>query len=70
MLLFRSEEMVDRWCTRNGVERGEVLSLAETWELSKLWYSTRLSVDYHGRTTEEADEIFRKAGLLSTFWHR
>jgi hypothetical protein len=68
MLLFRSEEMVERWCRRIGVERGETLTPEQVWELSKLWYHNRLSVDYHGRTAEEAEKIFRQVGLGSEFW--
>jgi len=69
MLLFRSEEWIDKWCKRNNLERGEVLSVAQVWELSKLWYHDRLSLDYHGRTVAQAEEIFRQAGLTSAFWY-
>jgi len=34
-----------------------------------LAYSNELSVDYHGRTAEEAAEIFGQAGLRSAFWN-
>ena len=68
MLLFRSEELVERWCKRNGRARGEILSSEQVWELSKLWYHKRLSVDYHGRSAEEAKAIFRQCGLRSGFW--
>jgi hypothetical protein len=60
MLLFRSEE----W-----IERGEALSVAKVGELSKLWYQDRLSMDYHGRTIEQVAEIFRQAELTSEFWY-
>jgi hypothetical protein len=69
MLLFRSEEWIDKWCTRNHLERGEVLTLRQVWNLSKLWYSNRLSLEYHGRSVEQVAEIFRQAGLKSAFWH-
>ena len=69
MLLFRSEEWIDKWCKRYNLERREVLSLDQVWELSKLWYHDRLSVEYHGRTAEQAQEIFRQAGLTSAFWY-
>jgi hypothetical protein len=69
MLLFRSEEWIDKWCKRNNLERGEVLTINQVWELSKLWYQDRLSTDYHGRSIEQAEEIFRQAGLMSAFWH-
>jgi hypothetical protein len=69
MLLFRSEEWIERWCRKNGLERGEVLSVDQVWELSGLWYQDRLSPDYHGRTVEQAEEIFKQAGLKSKFWY-
>ncbi len=68
MLLFRSEELAWQWCDRKRTARGEILTPRQIWELSKLWYQDRLSVDYHGRTPEQAAEIFRQAGLESAFW--
>ena len=69
MLLFRSEEWIDIWCKRNNLERGEVLTIQQVWELSKLWYQGRLSMDYHGRSIEQVAEIFKQAGLKSRFWY-
>jgi hypothetical protein len=69
MLLFQSEEWIDVWCKQNKLERGEVLSVAQVWELSKLWYQDRLSVDYHGRSIEQVAEIFKQAGLTPMFWY-
>ncbi|MGE5249330.1 MAG: hypothetical protein ACM3QS_03865 [Bacteroidota bacterium] len=48
---------------------GQTLSPAHIWELSKLWYHNRLSMDYHGRTGAQAEAIFKQAGLESGFWH-
>jgi hypothetical protein len=39
----------------------------QVWELSKLWYHDRLSVDYHGRSIEQVAEILRQAGLMSKY---
>ena len=69
MLLFQSREWIDKWSKRNNLERGEVLSVAQVWELSKLWYHDRLSVDFHGRSLEQVAEIFKRAGLTSSFWY-
>ena len=69
MLLFRSEEWVDKWCKRYNLERGEMLSLQKVWELSKLWYGNRMSLEYHGRSMEQVAEIFKQAGLTSKFWY-
>ena len=69
MLLFRSEERIDKWCRRNSLEHGEVLTINQVWELSKLWYQDRLSLEYHGRSVEQVAEIFRQIGLNSNFWY-
>jgi len=69
MLLFRSEEWIDKWCKRKDLARGEVLTINQVWELSKRWYQDRLSVDYHGRSIEQVAEIFKQAGLTSAFWY-
>ena len=69
MLLFRSDEWVDKWCKWHNLERGEILSLQQVWELSKLWYGNRMSLDYHGRSMEQVAEVFKQAGLGSKFWY-
>ena len=69
MLLFQSEEWVDKWCKRHNLERGEMLSLQQVWELSKLWYGNRMSLEYHGRNMEQVAEIFKQAGLAYKFWY-
>ena len=68
MLLFQSEEWIDKWCKRNKLESGEVLTINKVWELSKLWYHNRLSLDYHGRNIEQVKEIFEQTRLTSSFW--
>jgi len=69
MLLFRSEEWIDKWCQRNNLKRGEVLTLQQVWDLSKPWYGNRLALDYYGRSPEQVREIFKQAGLTSKFWN-
>jgi hypothetical protein len=68
MLLFQSEEWIERWYQRNHFERGETITVQRAWELSKLWYGERLSLDYHGRSREQVAEIFGRVGLTSKFW--
>ena len=69
MLLFRSEEWIDKWCERNHLERGEILTIGQVWELSKLWYGNRMSLEYHGRSIEQVADVFKMAGLKSKFWY-
>jgi hypothetical protein len=68
MLLFQSEEWIDKWCQRKELERGEVLTIHQVWELSKLWYDNRLSLEYHGRSAQQVAQIFKQVGLTSEFW--
>ena len=56
------------WCEQRGVSRGEILSLAQVWELSKAWYHNRMSPAFRGRTADEAMRIFAGLGLTGSFW--
>lgn len=69
MLFFRSEEDVNAWKTARAIATGEILSLAQIWELSQKWYGNRLEKDFHGRSLEEAQAIFHEMGFKSLFWY-
>jgi hypothetical protein len=45
-----------------------MLSVEQGWNLAKAWYGDRLSPDFRGRTSAEAEAIFHKTGLTSVFW--
>ena len=68
MLLFRSEQHVDRWCEQWGRPRGGTLSLAQGWKLAQLWYGDRLSTKWRPNTAAEAESVFREVGLVGEFW--
>jgi hypothetical protein len=68
MLLFRSEEHVDRWCQQNGQERGGLLTPGQIWGLAVRWYPQRLDPDWRRHTPEEAQAIFAELGLTGPFW--
>ena len=68
MLFFRSEEMLDRWLASKHVQRGAVLSIPKLWELSQRWYQDRTSPNYHGKTMEQVQEIFKESGLTTDYW--
>jgi hypothetical protein len=69
MLFFRSEEDVAEWKRERNVSGGEILPLAQLWELSKIWYGNRLLHEFHGRSLQAAQDIFRQVGLTSRFWY-
>ena len=68
MLLFRSEEHVDRWCRERGQPKGGLLSLEQLWGLASTWYRERLSPTWRRRTAEEAQDVFASLGLTGEFW--
>ncbi len=68
MLLFRSEEHVDRWCKQWRRPRGGMLTLQQGWKLSQLWYGDRLSPDWKPKSPAEAQAVFREVGLSGDFW--
>ena len=68
MLFFRSEEALDQWLVSKKAERGALLTILKLWELSQDWYQDRLAPEYHGRTVEQVQDIFKEVGLTSGFW--
>ena len=68
MMFFRSEADLNNWLTSKEAARGATLTVPQLWNLSRRWYHNRLAVEYHGRTLEQVQEIFREVGLDSSFW--
>jgi len=68
MLLFRSEEDVERWCERHGRAPGAVLGAARLWELARRWYGDRLDPGWQPRSVEASQAIFTSLGLTGEFW--
>lgn len=69
MLLFRSDEHIDRWCDMWGQPRGEVLSLEQGWNLAKEWYGPdRRDPGWRRKTVDEVEALFAQLGLTSPFW--
>jgi Alkylmercury lyase len=57
MLFFRSEAHLERWLVARGGKRGAVLTLADTWRLSKAWYPDRRLPTWKPRTRDESQRI-------------
>jgi hypothetical protein len=68
MLLFRSEEHVERWSRRWKQPRGATLTLEQGWALAREWYHDRLSPEWKPKTTDEAIATFSRLGLRGEFW--
>jgi hypothetical protein len=68
MLLFRSEETVDRWCESRQLPRRPLVSLDQLWQLAVHWYANRLTVESRRPEPEEMVSIFASIGLTGQFW--
>lgn len=68
MLLFRSEEHVDRWCKVRGWPKRPLVSLGQLWQLSVAWYGNRLTPESRRPMGEAATKILTKVGLTGEFW--
>ena len=68
MLLFRSEEHVDRWCEAHELPRGALLDPELAWRLAMAWYADRLTPDWRRPTPEESEALLSKLGLTGSFW--
>jgi hypothetical protein len=69
MLLFRSEEHVDRWCRQAGLPRGGLLSVEQCWRLAQAWYSAdRRDPAWRRLTVDEAEACLADIGLTGDFW--
>lgn len=45
------------------------MTIPQAWQLSQLWYGTRLDPDCRRPTADEARAIFASVGLTSAFWN-
>ncbi|HEV2754615.1 MAG TPA: hypothetical protein VG318_02410 [Actinomycetota bacterium] len=68
MLLFRSEEHLERWLGEGRGPRGERFDLAVQWDLAQAWFTGRDRPEWKKRTAAGAEEVFRSAGLTGPFW--
>jgi hypothetical protein len=59
---------VDAWLGRTGHPRGALVTLEQMWALAQPWYAGRLSDEWRGRSTEEAQAIIDGVGLTGDFW--
>ncbi len=68
MLLFQSEEHVNRWCQAHNVPRRPIISLDQLWQLAVVWYENRLTVESRRPGPTEMAGVFAKIGLKGPFW--
>jgi hypothetical protein len=68
MLLFRSEEHVDRWCADRGLPRRPIITLEQLWQMALAWYENRLTEESRRPDATQMVRIFRSLGLVDPFW--
>lgn len=68
MLLFRSEEHLERWRSEWDLPLGATLTLEQQWRLASIWYAGRSDPEWKRRTPEEAEAVFTEVGLTGPFW--
>ncbi len=69
MLLFRSEEHVEKWCGDWSMPRGASFSPEDCWRLARVWFDAdRGQPEWRRRTVEEVEAVFAALGLASDFW--
>ncbi len=68
MLLFRSEEHVERSYRDRGMPTGATMTVGRQWDLARVWYADRMSPEWRRRTPAEAEEVFASIGLTGDFW--
>ena len=70
MLLFRSEEHIERWCRSWRLECGAILTLEQTWGLAQAYYGPdRREPSWRRKTLDETEAVFAELGLTSPFWN-
>ncbi len=68
MLLFRSEEHIDRWRRFRELPPGGTMSPEQCWQLARAWYGDKLSPDWRRKTLDEAEATLAGIGLTGPFW--
>ena len=68
MLLFRSEEHLERWLETRREPPGATLTVDELWQLSAAWWNDRLAPDWRPRTRDESQAILDGLDLTGPFW--
>jgi hypothetical protein len=68
MLIFRSEDHIDEWCTFRELPRGGTMSPEQCWQLAQEWYGDKLSPNWRRKTLEEAEAMLAGIGLIEPFW--
>ena len=67
-MLFVSEAHVDRWCAKQRIARGAIVSFEQAWIVAQRWYGQRQRAWIGSEAVAEAEAAFSSAGLTGAFW--
>jgi hypothetical protein len=65
---FRSEEHVHTWSAQTETPIGEIVAIANLWQLSRHWYDNRMSPDWRKPQREVLQEMLKDHGFIGQFW--
>ena len=69
MLLFRSEEHVERWCRQWSMPRGALLEMEQAWRLASAWFADdRGAPEWSRPAIETVERLFASLGFSGDFW--
>lgn len=69
MLIFRSEEHLEKWLKDWHMPRGAILSLEQCWRLAQAFYEPdRRQPEWRRKNVDEIEALFAELGLTSPFW--
>ena len=66
MLLFRSEDHLERWLA--GRRKGATIPITKLAELADAWWGDRLDPEWQPHTREQNQAILTRLGLTGSFW--
>jgi hypothetical protein len=68
MLLFRSEEHLERWLAPGTRPNGARMDVTTQWRLATEWFAGRDKPEWTKRNAAEAEAVFHSVGLTGDFW--
>jgi hypothetical protein len=69
MLLFRSEEHVERWCRQWSMPRGAILAMEQAWGLAAAWFSAdRGAPGWSRPSLDVVEALFESLRFTGDFW--
>jgi hypothetical protein len=69
MLIFRSEEHLEKWLKDWHMTQGAILSLGQCWQLAQAFYgSDKRAPEWRRKTVDEIETLFTELGFISSFW--